>query len=74
MNVPLSNLIIELNEKMNKLQQDHCVTITQLHRSLKDTEERKWSLERIIDELKTKLDQTSNQNVFIHPFNFSSLF
>ena len=50
----LQSKILELNEEMNKLQEDHRVTITQLNQSLKETEDMKCSLEK-----------TSKQNVQI---------
>ena len=62
----LQSKILELNEEMNKLQEDHRVTITQLTQSLKATEDMKCSLERINDGLKIELEKTSKQNVCIH--------
>jgi hypothetical protein len=59
----LEFLILELNEKVNKEEEDHCVTITKLNRSLKETEDLKCSLE-------SRLDHSSNQNVCIHQFLF----
>ncbi len=61
----LESKILELNKKMSKLQKDHCVTITQLNQSLKDTEDLKCSLESIIDQMKIEMNQKSTQNVLI---------
>ena len=57
---------------MNKLQEDHRVTITQLTQSLKATEDMKCSLERINDGLKIELEKTSKQNVCIHSISHLS--
>jgi hypothetical protein len=57
---------------MNKLQEDHRVTITQLNQSLKETEDMKCSLERINDGLKIELEKTSKQNVCIHSISHLS--
>jgi hypothetical protein len=68
----LKSKIIQLNEEMNKLQEDHRITITQLTQSLNETEEMKCSLERINDGLKIELEQTSLQNVCLHSISHLS--
>ncbi len=68
----LQSKIIELNEEMTQLQEDHCLTITQLTQSLKETEDMKCSLERINDGLKIELEKKSKQNVFIHSISHLS--
>jgi len=70
----LQSKIIELNNEMTKLQEDHCVTITQLNQSLKETQELRsemeCSLQRIIDQLKDELNQTSKREVqFLNEVN-----
>jgi hypothetical protein len=64
--------IIQLNEEMTKLQEDHRIKITQLTQSLNETEDMKCSLERINDGLKIELEQISKQNVCIHSISHLS--
>jgi hypothetical protein len=64
----LQSKIFELNQEMTKLQEDQSITITQLNRSLGETQELRFemedSLQKIIDELKDELNQTSKREVF----------
>ena len=68
----LESKIIQLNNEMTKLQEDHLITMTQLTQSSKETEDMKCSLERINDGLKIELEQISKQNVCIHSISHLS--